>query len=67
MKEGRLLSGSDDFKVVLWDTQGTPSRGGTLAPTAQFLGHEGVVEDVAWHSFSGDLFGTVGDDRRLIL
>jgi histone-binding protein RBBP4 len=30
-------------------------------------GHEGVVEDVAWHGQHPQLFGSVGDDRRLLV
>ena len=29
--------------------------------------HQGVVEDVAWHSFHENVFGSVGDDKQLIL
>lgn len=67
MEEGRLLSGSDDHKVVMWDTKGKAGRGGAMEPTMTFEAHDSVVEDVAWHAFSKDLFGSVGDDRRLIL
>jgi WD40 repeat protein len=29
--------------------------------------HEGVVEDVAWHLKHEHLFGSVGDDKKLLL
>lgn len=29
--------------------------------------HHGVVEDVAWHCHHQDIFGSVGDDKQLIL
>jgi hypothetical protein len=32
-----------------------------------YQGHQGVVEDVAWHQHHQDIFGSVGDDKRLIL
>ena len=32
-----------------------------------FQGHLGVVEDVAWHPRHADLFGSVGDDKKLIV
>lgn len=63
--EGRLLSGSDDAQVCLWDV-GTAS-GPTLDASAIFLKHTGVVEDVAWHSIHPHMFGSVGDDRLLVL
>jgi histone-binding protein RBBP4 len=30
-------------------------------------GHVGVVEDVAWHVQHEYLFGSVGDDRQLLI
>jgi histone-binding protein RBBP4 len=30
-------------------------------------GHVGVVEDVAWHVQNEHLFGSVGDDRQLLV
>jgi WD40 repeat protein len=38
-----------------------------LAALHIFQGHLGVVEDVAWHPRHGDLFGSVGDDKKLII
>lgn len=38
-----------------------------LAALHIFQGHLGVVEDVAWHPRHADLFGSVGDDRKLVL
>ena len=32
-----------------------------------FRGHTGVVEDVAWHGKHPDIFGSVGDDKRLMI
>jgi histone-binding protein RBBP4 len=32
-----------------------------------FQAHMGVVEDVAWHSKHEYLFGSVGDDKQLLL
>jgi WD40 repeat protein len=31
----------------------------------KFTEHENVVEDVCWHNFNKDLFGSVGDDKYL--
>jgi histone-binding protein RBBP4 len=30
-------------------------------------GHVGVVEDVSWHSRHEHVFGSVGDDRQLLI
>jgi hypothetical protein len=32
-----------------------------------YVQHQGVIEDVAWHQHHGDIFGSVGDDKQLIL
>jgi hypothetical protein len=32
-----------------------------------FQAHMGVVEDVAWHSKHEYMFGSVGDDKQLLL
>lgn len=37
-----------------------------LAALHIFQGHLGVVEDVAWHPRHADLFGSVGDDKKLV-
>jgi len=62
LKEGYLLSGSDDSQICVWDitTQKTEA-------IHIFKGHASVVEDVAWHHHHQDLFGSVGDDRKLFI
>ena len=32
-----------------------------------FTGHTAVVEDVAWHLLHESLFGSVGDDHKLMI
>ena len=32
-----------------------------------FTGHTAVVEDVAWHLLHESLFGSVGDDQKLMI
>lgn len=39
----------------------------TLAALSTFNGHSGVVEDVAWHCRHAHLFGSCGDDKKLII
>ena len=61
-------SGADDKKVCMWDVEKPPA--GTrdaVPPLATFLAHTSVVEDVAWHAHHPDLFGTVGDDKQLMM
>eukprot|EP00887_Chlorella_sp_A99_P007667 scaffold20.g7667.t1 len=66
-REGYLLSGSDDAQICVWDIKGATDAKSTLQALHIYQGHGGVVEDVAWHPRHGDLFGSVGDDRKLIL
>jgi WD40 repeat protein len=38
-----------------------------LEAKTTYVAHQGVVEDVAWHQHHTDIFGSVGDDKQLIL
>ena len=67
MKDGYLLSASDDETVCLWDVNGASKEDSTLDAMRVFRGHESVVEDVAWHVLHESLFGSVGDDRKLMM
>lgn len=66
-KEGYLLSGSDDAQICIWDVNGVTQQNRTLHALHIYQGHGGVVEDVAWHPRHEYLFGSVGDDKKLIL
>ncbi|KAJ7544739.1 hypothetical protein O6H91_09G091100 [Diphasiastrum complanatum] len=65
--EGHLLSGSDDAQICLWDINAAPKGQRTIEAKQIFQVHNGVVEDVAWHSRHEYLFGSVGDDRNLLI
>lgn len=67
MKQGYLLSGSDDSLICMWDVSGNPMEGNTLAALQTYVGHTSVVEDVAWHCQHEAFFGSVGDDKRLMI
>ncbi|KAK6946430.1 Histone-binding protein RBBP4, N-terminal [Dillenia turbinata] len=66
-KEGYLLSGSNDCKVCLWDVSGMSEDNKGLEAMRVFEGHEDVVEHVSWHLKNENVFGSVGDDRRMII
>lgn len=66
-KPGRLLSSSDDAQICTWDVCGTTKERRTLDALATYSHHAGVIEDCAWHAHHPDVFGSVGDDRRLAL
>ncbi|XP_042494460.1 WD-40 repeat-containing protein MSI2-like isoform X1 [Macadamia integrifolia] len=65
-KQGYLLSGSNDSKICLWDTSALP-QDKILEPMFAYEAHEDIVEHVSWHSKNENLFGSVGDDRRLMI
>ncbi len=64
---GHLLSGSDDAQICLWDVSAASKTHRVLQAHAVYQGHAGVVEDVAWHAQHPHLFGSVGDDKALLL
>ncbi|KAL8556454.1 hypothetical protein ACS0TY_004050 [Phlomoides rotata] len=66
LKEGHLLSGSNDCKICLWDISAAPQEK-VLNANYIYEGHENLVEDVSWHLKDANLFGSVGDDCKLIL
>jgi histone-binding protein RBBP4 len=73
LKEWHLLSGSDDHLICFWDLREAAAtasgKKGTVsvAATAIRRGHTDVVEDVQWHNHNADIFGSVGDDKQLII
>ena len=64
---GNILSASDDHTICLWNIEKNPTEGKFVDPLAIFSGHQAVVEDVAWHLFHETLFGSVGDDCKLMM
>ncbi|KAK9138420.1 hypothetical protein Sjap_009014 [Stephania japonica] len=66
LKQGYLLSGSNDSRVCLWDVSSAP-QDKVLEAANVFEAHEDIVEDVSWHLKNENLFGSVGDDRRLMI
>lgn len=64
---GHLLSGSDDAQICLWDLGGNTTKQNILHAKNIYTEHQSVVEDVAWHCHHQDIFGSVGDDKQLIL
>jgi histone-binding protein RBBP4 len=69
LKEGHLLSGSEDTTVCLWDVQSNPKTatgpGRQIQPLSVFRGHTSVVEDIDWHGKDPHLIGSVSDDRTI--
>jgi histone-binding protein RBBP4 len=38
-----------------------------MEPLNIYKGHTAIVEDVQWHATKSEIFGSVGDDRKLLL
>ncbi|KAL3101070.1 hypothetical protein niasHS_001530 [Heterodera schachtii] len=64
---GHLLSASDDMTVCLWDIQAATANANFLDAKSIFTAHTAVVEDVAWHVLHDTVFGSVGDDHKLMV
>ncbi|KAH9301826.1 hypothetical protein KI387_013409 [Taxus chinensis] len=67
IKEGQLLSSSDDAQICLWDITASTKSHKVVEASQIFRYHDGPVEDVAWHVIHDNLFGSVGDDHNLLL
>jgi len=66
-EQGLLLSGSDDSLICAWDiTQGTKTSH-IITAQETYTGHTNVVEDVAFHNHHSQIFGSVGDDCKLMI
>jgi len=64
---GHLLSASDDHTICLWNINSNTASARNLDAMMIFSGHTAVVEDVAWHLLHDSMFGSVGDDKKLML
>ena len=67
LREGHLLSGSDDQQICLWDIGAAGKASKSLDAQTIYKSHQGVVEDVAWHHKHEYIFGSVGDDKKLLI
>jgi len=64
---GRLLSGSDDTHICVWDVEATHANPQAVDPATTYKGHTNVVEDVVWHYSRPSIFASVGDDKMLMV
>jgi len=67
METGHLISASDDQTICYWDINGNAQQNSELNANQIFKGHTGIVEDVAWHVSNRKIFGSVSDDKKLML
>ncbi|KAJ6234026.1 wd40 repeat family [Anaeramoeba flamelloides] len=64
-RRGRLLSGSYDDRICIWDISHAESR--EIDPIHRIDSHSGIVEDVQWNPNNTNEFASVGDDRKLMI
>jgi histone-binding protein RBBP4 len=50
--------------VCEWDLT---SAGKEVDPLNVYRGHTDVIEDVQWHRQHPNIFGSVGDDKKMML
>ncbi|WVW86975.1 histone acetyltransferase type B subunit 2 [Kwoniella bestiolae CBS 10118] len=67
VKEGHILSASEDTTVAHWDIQGYQKKDPVLQPLRVYKGHSACVGDVDWHPKNDYMFASVGDDRKIML
>ena len=66
-EEGLLISGSDDNLICAWDIGHATKTSHIVDAKATYTGHTSVVEDVAFHLHHAHIFGSVGDDAKLMI
>ncbi|XP_022219268.1 chromatin assembly factor 1 p55 subunit-like [Drosophila obscura] len=64
---GSLLSASDDETICFWDINASPKAQRVIDAKNIFTGHHAPVQDVAWHNQHDSIFGSVADDRKLMI
>jgi histone-binding protein RBBP4 len=64
-KPGHILSAGYDQKILLWNVEAATEKNASMAPLSEFIGHKSAVEDVCWHKFHPEVFGSCGDDHSV--
>ncbi len=64
LKEGYLISGSDDNRICVWDINNADEKN-CLINT--YESHLGVVEDVCFNKIEENIFASCGDDRKMMI
>ncbi|ODQ65022.1 WD40 repeat-like protein [Nadsonia fulvescens var. elongata DSM 6958] len=64
--KGTLLTGDNNGKIALWDLNQYKEGVSTLAPSSHCSKlHSGSINDLQWHNFNSNTFGSVSDDGTL--
>ena len=62
IKEGYLISGSNDKLICLWDIASKNSQ-----PIKTFNSHTAECEDVSFNKKTDNIFASCGDDKKIII
>jgi len=65
-REGVLLTASEDTTTHQWDITKNPKEK-SISPVRVYTGHSAWVEDVAYSPLVDHVFGSVGDDKKLMI
>jgi histone-binding protein RBBP4 len=65
--QGFLLSCSYDRLICMWDINAIGGNKNSIQPHSTYRSHDGCVEDVTWHPFNKQVFGSVSDDGFISL
>ena len=64
LKEGYLISGSDDHRICVWDINLGEEKNYLIHT---YESHLGVVEDVCFNKLEENIFASCGDDRKMMI
>ncbi|KAI8373008.1 WD40-repeat-containing domain protein [Radiomyces spectabilis] len=62
-----IISAGFDGKICQWDIGAAHKEHRVLDPLCTYTGHSSGIEDIAWHLQHEWMFGSVGDDKRLMI
>ncbi|CAJ0751034.1 7351_t:CDS:10 [Entrophospora sp. SA101] len=65
-KNGHIIDSSKDMTICYWDISGN-SDGNMMEPLRIFKGPKSCIQDVEWHAFNPNMFGSVDHDRNLLI
>nr|CAG8437925.1 8990_t:CDS:10 [Entrophospora candida] len=65
-KNGHIIDSSKDMTICYWDISGN-SNGNMMEPLRIFKGPKSCIQDVEWHAFNPNMFGSVDHDRNLLI
>lgn len=59
------MDASEDSTICVWDIDGNPPK--EVQPLITLKNHNSIVEDVSWNYYHENVFGSVGDDKQIMI